>query len=226
MVAGRLDAARPRHSKGPVNQTHMPNTTNKNDKKAANTKAMAGVDAHLSGMPTIVLNGQQYTPTSLKAVFQQDNAAIVAAESAHKALNQSVLDERTTHASTAKVTRALRSFILGYFGEAAVAIIGDFGFNAPKPKAVKTAATKALAVAKADATRKARGTRGSVQKLDVSGGVTTVVVSQSGSGAKLVPNPATGPAPVANAPAAPAAAASAEPAPVATPGATPAAPKA
>jgi hypothetical protein len=194
--------------------------TNKTDKKASNTKAMAGVDAHLSGMQTIVLNGQQYTPATLKGVFQADNTAIDAADSAHKALAQSVLDERNSNASTAKVKRALRSFVLGYFGQEAVAIIGDFGMNVPKPRATKTVATKALAAVKAKATRAARGVVGSVQKLNVTGGVTGAVISETGAGAVLTPHTAAGTLPVATAPAA-SAAASAEPAPAVTPGATP-----
>jgi hypothetical protein len=139
-------------------------------------------------MPVIVLNGQKYTPDQLKAVYQQDSAAVDATDSAHKTLNQKVLDERATHASTAKVTRALRSFLLGQFGEEAVAILGDFGFSAPKsPSAGKTAATKALASAKAVATRQARGVVGSIKKLSVTGGVTGATISDTGSGAKIAP---------------------------------------
>jgi hypothetical protein len=184
----------------------MGTKTNKPTAKAKNAKVIAGIDKNLASMKAIVLNGVTYTPDQLKALYTADNAAIDATDSAHKTLAQKVLDERTSHANTAKVTRALRSFLLGYYGEEAVAIIGDFGLSAPKPRAAKTAATKALAAAKAVATRKARGLRGSIQKLDVSGGVTGATLSETGSGAKIAPITATGTPPAANAPAAHAAA--------------------
>ena len=153
---------------------------------------MGGIDKHLASMQAIVLSGQSYKPDELKALYQADNAAIDATESAHKTLSQKVLDERASRATTAKVTRALRSFLLSYFGEEAVAILGDFGLDAPKPRAAKTVASKALAAAKAVATRKARGVRGSVQKLGVTGGVTGATISETGSGAHLAPGAATG----------------------------------
>jgi hypothetical protein len=202
----------------------MATKTNKPTTKAKNAKVIAGIDKNLASMKAIVLGGVTYTPDELKAIYTADNAAIDATDSAHKALAQRVLDERTSRANTAKVTRALRSFLIGYYGEEAVAIIGDFGLNAPKLGATRTAASKALASAKAVATRKARGVRGSIQKLDVTGGVTGATLSETGSGAKIAPTTATGTSPAANAPAAHAAA-SAGPsaAPAATGGAEPAA---
>ncbi len=199
----------------------MPSKNNKPKAKAQDAKVQSGIDAHLASMPSIVLSGQTYTPAQLKAVYQADSAAIDASDAAHKTWQQKVLDERATNAATAKVNRALRSFVLGYFGEDAVAILGDFGFSAPKPKTAASVATKALAVAKATATKKARGVQGSVQKKGVTGGVTTVVLTQTPTGAKVVAGGA-GSTPAEGSPGA----AGSPPATAAAPAAGPVTPKA
>jgi hypothetical protein len=185
--------------------------TNKPTTQAKIAQIVAGIAAHLASMATIQLNGTQYTPAQLTAIYTAFAAAVTATMNAHQALAQAVIAESATLASTARVTRALRSFLLGYFGEEAVTVLGDFGFTAPKSTAgSKTAATKALAAAKATATKKARGVRGSVQKLDVTGGVTSAVLTATGAGANIAPGtpaeagpsePATGSAAPAAAPA-------------------------
>jgi hypothetical protein len=179
----------------------MATKNNKPTAKAKDAKVQAGIDKNLASMKAIVLNGQSYTPDQLKAVYQADSSAIDATESARKTWQQKVLDERASRLATAKVTRALRNFVLGYYGQDAVAILGDFGLTAPKPKATKTVATKALAAAKATATKKARGVRGSIQKKDVTGGVTGAVLTETGAGAKIAPSTAAGSTPAVSAPA-------------------------
>ena len=115
------------------------------------------------------------------------------------------------------VLSALRSFLLGYFGKLAVTVLGDFRDEPPKSKATKTVATKAVAVAKAKATRAARGTKGpGVAKLDVVGTVDAEAIKASID----TPNttPSTPSAPAAAPPPAPAAT-SATPAPATAPAA-------
>jgi hypothetical protein len=147
--------------------------TNRADIKARNAKIQAGIQKDLTNIGPIQLAGVAYTPSSLSAVFQTDSDAIDAAENQRKALQQAVLTQKQTHAKTAIVLSALRSFLLGYFGRLAVAILGDFGFNAPKTTPKKTVATKAAAVVKGKATRAARGTMGSVKKKSVKGNLDT-----------------------------------------------------
>jgi hypothetical protein len=197
--------------------------SNKPTIKAADAKMIAGIGKNLASMATVTLNGQPYTLAQLLAVYQADSAAIDATDTAHATWQQRVADEQATHAKTVLVTRALRSFLLGYYGEQAVAILGDFGLTAPKSTATTNVATKALAAAKAKATRAARGTTGSVKKKAVVGNVTSVVVSATPGGATMTqPSAPAGTVPAANAPAA----TPATPAPAATPAAqaTPAKP--
>jgi len=196
--------------------------SNKPTIKAADAKVIAGIAKNLASMATVTLAGQPYTLAQLTAIYQADSAAIDATETAYATWQQRVADERATHAKTAVVTRALRSFLLGYYGEQAVAVLGDFGLTAPKSTATTNVATKALAAAKSKATRAARGTTGSVKKKAIVGGVTSVVVSDSPGGAQLTQP--SGPAETVSPANAPAAAPATPPATAGAPAATPAAP--
>ena len=192
----------------------MATKSNKPTIKAADAKMIAGIGKNLAAMATVTLNGQPYTLAQLLAVYQADSAAIDATDTAHATWLQRVADEQATHAITAKVTRALRSFLLGYYGDEAVAILGDFGLTAPKSTATTNVATKALAAAKSKATRAARGTVGSVKKLGTKGNVTSVVVTATPAGAQMTqPETPTETVSAANAPAA----TPATPAPAVTP---------
>jgi hypothetical protein len=155
----------------------------------------------------VQLAGEAFTLPSLKAVFEADTAAINATDDKKKAYDQAVLDEKAARARTAAVLSALRSFLIGYFGKHAVAVLGDFDMNAPKT-ATRTVPTKAVAVAKAKATRAARGTKGPVQRLSVTGtvdetAIRTAIESPPAPAPKATPE-AAAPAPPAPAVVAPA----------------------
>jgi hypothetical protein len=179
----------------------MSTKKNKTAAKATDAKVMAGIDKNLASMATVTVGGQPYTPAQLKAVYQADSDAIDATDTAHAAWQQKVADERTTRAHTALVSRNLRSFLLGLYGEQAIAILGDFDLTAPKSTATTSVATKALAAAKSKATRAARGTVGSVQKKAVVGHLTSVVLSATPSGAEVLPSTPPGISPTASTPA-------------------------
>jgi hypothetical protein len=159
---------------------------------------MAGIDKNLASMATVTLAGQPYTPAALKAVYQADSAAIDATDTANATYHQKVADEKVIHASTAKVTRALRSFVLGYYGEQAVAVLGDFDLTAPKSTATASVATKALAAAKSKATKAARGTTTSAKKKAIVGNVTSVVLNATPAGATMQPSTPEGTSPPAS----------------------------
>jgi hypothetical protein len=122
----------------------------------------------------------------------------------------------TKRTRAAQVLSALRTFLVGYFGAQAVNLLLDFGINPPKGKATKTVATKAVAVAKAKATRAARGTKGSVAKKVVTGQVNAQAIKEA------IDSPTTSPV-ASPAPAAPSAAP--PPAPAPSPAVAPVAPR-
>jgi len=164
-------------------------------------------------MATILLGGVPYTPSSLKAVFQAEADAMFTSDTAKKAAQAAVVAEKAARAKANQVLSALRSYLLGTYGAQAVTVLGDFGIEAPKSKATKTVSTKAVAVAKAKATRVARGTKGSVAKKATVGTVDAQAIKAA------IDSPAAMPA-------APPALAAAPPSPAALPAPAPTASKA
>ena len=73
-------------------------------------------------------------------------------------------------------------------------VLADFGVPPKKAPTPPSAETKLAAVAKREATRAARGTKGSVQKKSVKGNVTGVVVTPVTAPAPASPQPAAAPA--------------------------------
>jgi hypothetical protein len=130
---------------------------------------IAAIDKDLANVQ-VQLAGEPFTLLSLKAVFQADTVAIDTTDDAKKAYEKAVLDEKATRVRTAAVLGSLRSFLIGYFGKRAVTVLGDFAMEPPKT-ATLTVPQKAVAVAKAKATRAARGTKGPVEKLSITGTV-------------------------------------------------------
>ena len=59
----------------------------------------------------------------------------------------------------------MKAYIVGNYGDAVSTMMTDFGYGTPKKKSTPTAAAKAQAVVQGQATRAARGTKGSKQKF-------------------------------------------------------------
>jgi hypothetical protein len=141
-------------------------TTNpsKPNAKDLDMTAISGIDKHLASVSSLMILGAAYTPVTLKAVFHADIDATNASEAGHTQWKQQVATQKATRTNTRAVRKALKSYLVGVFGPAAVGILGDFGFAAPKSPGNKTVAAKAVGVAKAQATRTARHTMGKNQE--------------------------------------------------------------
>jgi hypothetical protein len=152
----------------------------RNDRKARNAQVVAGIDKDLAPLGDPVhIGGESISLSSLKATFSDDSAAIDATDEARKATQAAELHEKGTRARAAQATTTLRAFLIGYFGVNAVAVLGHFGMKPPKSKATRTVATKAVAVAKAKATRAARGTKGPVARQAVVGQVDAQAIKEA-----------------------------------------------
>jgi hypothetical protein len=132
-----------------------------------NRTMIAGLEKHLSSLPTITLDGQALTQAVLIKFLQDEidtaGAALVAGGVFHKA----VAAEQATLAAGEPVFRALKAFVLNQFkGQSDV--LADFGITVIA-RQVPDAATKAAAVQKRNATRVARGTGGKRQKAAITG---------------------------------------------------------
>ena len=131
-------------------------TKTKQDKptrKDLDQKAMDGVDKHLASLATLTVNGEQFTPATLKAVFQADIDAMAQTDATRAQLKAEVQVATAARQRATVVRKALRAFLIGQFGPGAVQLLEDFGFTVPKAPGPKTAKAKAAATAKGVATK-------------------------------------------------------------------------
>ena len=122
-------------------------------RKDLDQKVMDGVDAHLANLPTLTINGEQFTPATLKAVFQSDIDAMAKTDATRTQLKAEIQVAKAARTRAAVVRKALKAFLIGQFGADAVQLLEDFGFSVPKAPGPKTAKQKAAATAKGVATR-------------------------------------------------------------------------
>jgi len=146
----------------------MTNTNNKRNDRIAGDEAMiAGVQKFFAQFATLPVGATNVTPADIVKVFQDRIDKATAAQTAEAARTAAVKADRDERASTDSFVKALRRIVLGMF-EAAPDTLAVFGLKPPKARKTKVA-TKAAAVAKNKATRKARGTVGPKKKLSIKG---------------------------------------------------------
>jgi hypothetical protein len=139
----------------------------KTDVAAVYQQAIHGVQTYLPNR-TLVLNGKPVTSKAAVSLLQQQIDAVKASAAAHTAWLQAVAKERaTTKAISAPLLAALRHYVAAMFGVNSNEYLA-FGFQPPKPR-IKSPAAKVIGAAKLRATRKARNTMGSKQRLAVTG---------------------------------------------------------
>jgi hypothetical protein len=162
---------------------------------------VAGIGKHLANIATLMFASGQFTPAQVVAQLQ----TLVA-------LRQGVNDARATLearlAAEASQAPTLREFMLAFVAfvkstfSKSPDVLADFGLEPKKAATPLTVEQKAAKVAKAEATRKARGTMGKKKKLAVHGDVTGVVVTPVSASAPVAatvsPAPSAAPAPAGN----------------------------
>jgi len=178
------------------------NKTGKNSKAAAMGKLIAGLRKHFTnGQQQLTLDGATVTVDAAVnevQAFIDNRAAVVAAQATAKA---AVAAERSALPALNAFIDALIAFVRLTLGPTAAAL-ADFGIAQEKKRTPMTAEQKAVAAAKREATRKARGTQGARAKKAVHGDITAKLVVTP-----VTPDPAPAPAvPATSAPAAPVAA--------------------
>ena len=146
--------------------TYKPNKTTA---LALNQKISEGVDTYFSKVKSITIDGTTYTPKSLMAVLNAENAASKAVDSSRAQYLDDVVTHRAAGAAAKNLRARLKAYILVNYGKKAVKVLGDFGMSAPKLTTTKTAASKAKAVEQSLATREARHTMGKDQKKSIKG---------------------------------------------------------
>jgi hypothetical protein len=159
-------------------------------------KVLAGMGKHFQNVPAMTIAQVVYKVTDLEALFQKDIAASDAADQAKAAWLASVQAEQTSHQQVDPLLAGVKQYVLLTWGHSkdASGTLEDFGY-APRKVPTVTPEVKAAATAKAQATRKARGTMGPKQKAKVKG---TVAAPPAGDVTKV---PAPAPIPVTAGPA-------------------------
>jgi hypothetical protein len=117
-----------------------------------------------------------YTTAALVTALQGTLTALTAVTAAHAALKVALAAWDTEEAKMGPVILALRRIPQSMYADAPDTL-AVFGLEARKVPAPRTLAQKAATAAKAEATRKARGTTSKKQKLTVSGNVTGVNIT-------------------------------------------------
>jgi hypothetical protein len=142
--------------------------TKKRGNVIADDQAMIdGITKFLSGIGSLPVGSQTMTPADIVKVFQERIDAAKAAIAAEATRAAAVKADRDERAKTAAFVRAFRRIVIGMFQESPDTL-AVFHLTAPKV-AKKKVTTKAQALAKSTATRKARNTLGKKAKLKIHG---------------------------------------------------------
>jgi hypothetical protein len=168
--------------------------TAKKDQVTRAKQLILGTGKHYpNGAETLHVGGATFTVTELTKSMQDFVDSRAAVEGAKAALKTKIEAERTQAPSRIAVIAAFERLLRGLFGTSAD-VLADFGLALPKARVPLTAEQKAVAAAKRDATRKARGTMGKVQRKKVKGAVTAALVVTPVSGSPpTVATPGPGP---------------------------------
>jgi hypothetical protein len=133
-------------------------------------KTNQGVDKYFASITSLLIAGADITPAELKAIFQDDIDQTNALDAVEAQAKQQRAKQKAARKKATGTRQNLRTYLLGSYGTAALQMLQDFGFTAPKPRGGrKTASTKAQAVVQAKATRVARHTMGKRQKAKIRG---------------------------------------------------------
>ncbi len=147
----------------------------KTDLQTSYAALIAGLTAHYQPGDVLRLPTGDETRDEVIADLQKFVKAAEDTKTAYLAFRAAVQNERALELVLRPEKLAVQNVVIGRFGRTSTTLL-TFGIQ-PRVPVVLTVAAKAAAAAKRAATRKARGTQGSKQKLDVVGNVTGVVIT-------------------------------------------------
>jgi hypothetical protein len=136
---------------------------------------IAGTAKHLASATTVMLAGGSYTPAQITTKLQQVVSLRTDVDTAKATTKAKLAAEKANMPALHTLMGALVTYVKASYGNAPD-VLADFGIH-PKTRAPLTVEAKAAAAAKREATRTARGTKGSVQKKGIKGAVIGVTVT-------------------------------------------------
>jgi hypothetical protein len=154
---------------------------------------IAGTQKHAPSGP-LTLGSTTYTATALVQLLQSLADALDAADAAKASWEGALKKVNATEANVGPVIRDYQAWVNATY-RGSPSTLADFGVKPRKVPAPLTAAQKATAAQKREATRAARHTMGKVQKKSVKGTVATTAPSTSSTAPQPVAS-----SPVASAP--------------------------
>ena len=161
-------------------------------KKPSKAAALAGVQAMIAGIQKHFPNGSltigsaTFATASLVETLQGLVDSMTKQNAAEQAAKDALTALRAEKARVNPVVQGLRALILATYGDA-TQTLADFGLVPRKARTPLTVEQKAARQAKAQATRKARGTTGPKAKLAIKG---TVAATTPVAPAPPAPKPA------------------------------------
>ena len=126
---------------------------------------IAGTQKYCSTQPSILIEGTQYTPPEVIAIYQNDLGALAAVAAARLALSEAVAKAKQVSQVRDDFDKGFKRAIQGAYGNSP-ATMGTFGIASAPPKA-PSVATKAAAREQAEATRVLRHTMSKKQKAEI-----------------------------------------------------------
>lgn len=136
-------------------------------KTTRNRTMIAGIKKHAKLFDEVPIGSRRLKAKDLVAIFEGHLEAIDAIVKYDKLKSQSVLLEARLEKAILELWKLVSYAVRGHFGHDS-AVLRDFGVK-PYRKRVLSVATKAVAVAKRKATRKARNTMGAKQRKKIRG---------------------------------------------------------
>jgi hypothetical protein len=151
-------------------------TKNKTTEADLATQLIAGAQKHFATIATLMFASGSFTLAQVVAELQQLATLRTDVDTAKATLEAKLAAETVQAPALLTFMRAFVQFVKTTFSKSPD-VLADFGLKANKAKTPLTAEQKVAAAAKSKATRSARGTKGSKQKLEITGDVTGIVVT-------------------------------------------------
>jgi hypothetical protein len=137
-------------------------------------KLIAGLQKHFANVTSLKFASGDHTPDEITKALQALVDLHTVVEAAKSALKAKLDAVKSQAPALRKQMRAFESFVMATFSESAD-VLADFGLQPKKAPTPLTTEQKAVALAKREATRAARGTTGKKARKAVKGGVVNVV---------------------------------------------------
>jgi hypothetical protein len=159
-------------------------------------KLVAGIGKHLSSATSLTLESTVYTPSQLATALETLVDLYSAADTAKAVVKAKLAAVKVQGPALLKLMAALESYVRLTFG-GSLDVMADFGVAPRKAPTPLSTEKLAVAIAKRNATREARGTTGKKAKRAIKGNVVDVTLTPVVAGKPVAESP---PAPSVAAP--------------------------